>query len=422
MNQDTLPESTETTLSSNEEVKDSGYEYCSNCGVKLAGMYCHQCGQSSKSMIKFFGEVVKELLDDTIGYDSRIKHSVFPLLFKPGRITLDYIKGKRFYYVLPFRLYLITSLILILLVKAAANTDDLKFDNLVKVNGDQASSQELRDEINQELNQELGEINKALNQKKKQQQVEKDKSNSKSNEEAQVKQSIQNQPEQPFKPDETAADEENSVKNQDLDQKSNDRENADIEAKEQDDSNSLNLKWNSETKRLDGVDDLDESWFKTFLEVINPKIVKWREDPGPLVDSFFEALPYMMFLILPIFAIFLKVFYAFSKRYYIEHLVFLLHNHAFMYMVMMLEIITEYIAEKLRLLENGLASSVATGLEFLAGLLFYWMFIYVLLAMKRFYHQGWVATIFKTILLAMIYFIMIGIGFMMTLAYGAYQA
>ncbi len=404
MNQDTLPESTEVSTTSNEMQEDSGYEYCSNCGIQLAGMYCHKCGQSSKSMIKFFGEVVKELLDDTIGYDSRIKHSILPLLFKPGRITLDYIKGKRFYYVLPFRLYLITSLILILLVKAAANTDDLKFDNLVKVKGDQTASQELQDEINQELNLELGELNKALNQKKK----------SRPNEQALVQQQSNSEEQQELENDsdnQQVSDqdiEEQNIKEQDI--------------KEQDDSDSINLDWNSETLQLDGIEDIEESWFKTFLEVINPKLKNWKEDPGPLVDSFFEALPYMMFLILPIFAIFLKVFYAFSKRYYIEHLVFLLHNHAFMYMVMMLDLITEYAADKLRVLDNSFASSIATGLEFLAGLLFYWMFIYVLLAMKRFYHQGWAATIFKTILLAFIYFIMIGIGFMMTLAYGAYQA
>ena len=404
MNQDTLPESTQVSTTSNEMQEDSGYEYCSNCGVQLAGMYCHKCGQSSKSMIKFFGEVVKELLDDTIGYDSRIKHSILPLLFKPGRITLDYIKGKRFYYVLPFRLYLITSLILILLVKAAANTDDLKFDNLVKVKGDQTASQELQDEINQELNLELGELNKALNQKKK----------SRPNEQALVQQQSNSEEQQELENDsdnQQVSDqdiEEQNIKEQDI--------------KEQDDSDSINLDWNSETLQLDGIEDIEESWFKTFLEVINPKLKNWKEDPGPLIDSFFEALPYMMFLILPIFAIFLKVFYAFSKRYYIEHLVFLLHNHAFMYMVMMLDLITEYVADKLRVLDNSFASSIATGLEFLAGLLFYWMFIYVLLAMKRFYHQGWAVTIFKTMLLAFIYFIMIGIGFMMTLAYGAYQA
>jgi Protein of unknown function (DUF3667) len=409
MNQDTLPESTEVSTTSNEMQEDSGYEYCSNCGIQLAGMYCHKCGQSSKSMIKFFGEVVKELLDDTIGYDSRIKHSILPLLFKPGRITLDYIKGKRFYYVLPFRLYLITSLILILLVKAAANTDDLKFDNLVKVKGDQTASQELQDEINQELNLELGELNKALNQKKK----------SRPNEQALVQQQSNSEEQQELENDsdnQQVSDqyiEEQNIKEQDIKEQ---------DIKEQDDSDSINLDWNSETLQLDGIEDIEESWFKTFLEVINPKLKNWKEDPGPLVDSFFEALPYMMFLILPIFAIFLKVFYAFSKRYYIEHLVFLLHNHAFMYMVMMLDLITEYAADKLRVLDNSFASSIATGLEFLAGLLFYWMFIYVLLAMKRFYHQGWAATIFKTILLAFIYFIMIGIGFMMTLAYGAYQA
>ena len=414
MNQDTLPESTEVSTTSNEMQEDSGYEYCSNCGVQLAGMYCHKCGQSSKSMIKFFGEVVKELLDDTIGYDSRIKHSILPLLFKPGRITLDYIKGKRFYYVLPFRLYLITSLILILLVKAAANTDDLKFDNLVKVKGDQTASQELQDEINQELNLELGELNKTLNQKKK----------SRPNEQALVQQQSNSEEQQvPENDSDNQQDSGQNIKEQNIkEQNVKEQDVKEQDVKEQGDSDSINLDWNSETLQLDGIENIEESWFKTFLEVINPKIKNWKEDPGPLVDSFFEALPYMMFLILPIFAIFLKVFYAFSKRYYIEHLVFLLHNHAFMYMVMMLEIITEYVADKLRVLDNSFASSIATGLEFLAGLLFYWMFIYVLLAMKRFYHQGWAVTIFKTMLLAFIYFIMIGIGFMMTLAYGAYQA
>ena len=98
------------------EGSTSERDLCANCGASLGGQFCHSCGQSSKSMIKFFGEVIKELLDDTLGYDSRLKHSLLPLFFKPGRLTLDYVKGKRFHYVLPFKLYLITSVLFILLV------------------------------------------------------------------------------------------------------------------------------------------------------------------------------------------------------------------------------------------------------------------------------------------------------------------
>jgi hypothetical protein len=101
-------------------------ELCSNCGSALGGEFCHTCGQSSKSMIKFFGEVMVELLDDTLGYDSRLKNSIFLLLFRPGRITLDYIRGKRFHYVLPFKLYLITSVLFILLIKNVIDTEQLK--------------------------------------------------------------------------------------------------------------------------------------------------------------------------------------------------------------------------------------------------------------------------------------------------------
>jgi hypothetical protein len=413
MNQNTWPESVTAQASAVGEPAEQGFEYCSNCGAKLAGLYCHQCGQSSKSMIKFFGEVVKELLDDSIGYDSRIKHSIMPLLCKPGRITLDYINGKRFYYVLPFRLYLITSLILILLVKGAANTDELKFDDIVTVNGDQAASQELQQEIDQEVNNELNEINKALNQARQ---------NNKEN-------AVKKTPTPPTTDEKKQAN-GNPLDDaeQNLDVKESNQAVDDVDSLSQsesiteEDSDKLNLKWNSETKQLEGIENLEESWFKTFLVVINPKIKTLKADPQPLIDAFFEALPYMMFIILPIFAIFLKLFYAFSKRYYIEHLVFLLHNHAFIYMVMMLEIITEFFAEKLYGFDNGLASSIATGLDWFGTLLFYWMIVYVFLAMKRFYRQGWAVTIFKTLVLGLVYCIMISIGFMMTLAYGAYQA
>ena len=329
-------------------------ELCANCGAELGGQFCHTCGQSSKSMIKFFGEVIKELLDDTLGYDSRLKHSLFPLFFKPGRLTLDYIKGKRFHYVLPFKLYLITSVLFILLIKNSTDTENLKFDNVVQ----NEVSQEERKEVEEEINRAFEEVNKANA--------------------AQGKKVIdfhlgENQPKDVVKPIaepvaesviESETDEKNLTKNTESESTSDEEEsdnNFTIGSSDDD----INLNWNEDTQQLDGVEDLDDGFVKTFVSRINPKLKSWKNNLEPLVESVIETLPYMMFVILPIFAIFLKIFYAFSKRYYTEHLVFLLHNHSFIYMLMMLQIGLGFGEEKLKSIENWSAQTTAGVFAFI---------------------------------------------------------
>jgi len=400
MTHEIAPIGTADTVTSDAqpEILNNRLERCSNCGVELNGQFCHACGQSSKSVIKFFGDVIKELLDDAIGYDSRLKHSIFPLLFKPGRITLDYVKGKRFHYVLPFRLYLITSLILILLIKGVVSTEDINFDNVIV---DESSLQ-----VPKEVKTK---VNNALEQAKTQQD------NPKVDE---LIDSIIN---------------ENEIENEVIDSEINSAENTSFKTPEIKDkktyknfnitlSDGNNLKWDGDKKELTGIENLKNGLFKSFFEEVNPKLKHWLKNPEPLIDSFFEALPYMMFIILPIFALFLKLFYSFSKRYYTEHLIFLLHNHSFIYMVLMLQIIVDLIVDKLLLSESWIAQISESILSLISMLLGYWVVIYIFLAMKRFYRQGWGVTISKSLALGFIYLMMLSFGFMITIAAGAYQA
>ena len=55
-----------------------------------------------------------------------------------------------------------------------------------------------------------------------------------------------------------------------------------------------------------------------------------REQPRLLVESFLQSLPQTLFVLLPIFALLLKVFYLFKRRLYMEHLIVALHSHAFL--------------------------------------------------------------------------------------------
>ena len=379
----------------NDNAKNATGEICSNCGVILNGMYCHACGQSSKSVIKFFGDVIKELVDDAVGYDSRMKHSVFPLLFKPGRITLDYVKGKRFHYVLPFRLYLITSLVLILLVKSLVVADDINLDEVVDQSSEQVS-EEIKTEVNQAL--EIARDNQTN---------------------ATAKEIIKSA---------MIDNELTTVSDEVIEELSNEDKINLVKGTIEDKSfnvtvsEDINLKWNNEKKEFDGIDGLDEGLVKTFFVEINPKLKQWLKDPEPLIDSFFEALPYMMFIILPIFALFLKLFYAFSKRFYTEHLIFLLHNHSFIYLVLMLQVVLDFFVVKLNPMQSGLAQTASSIMSLVSTISSYWIVIYVFIAMKRFYRQGWGMTITKSFALGSIYLMMLSFGFMMTIAIGAYQA
>lgn len=93
---------------------------CRNCGEALAGQYCSHCGQREGRGDLSFGELAGELLHDVINWDSRFWRTLVPLMFRPGFLTAEYIAGRRARYVPPFRLYLIVSFVLFLVVSLLA--------------------------------------------------------------------------------------------------------------------------------------------------------------------------------------------------------------------------------------------------------------------------------------------------------------
>lgn len=86
---------------------------CNNCHNILTGNFCHYCGQPAKSRRGPLVVVCKEMLDE-FNFDSKFFHSLFTLMFKPGRLTQEFISGKRFSMLPPFRMYLVISLLFIM--------------------------------------------------------------------------------------------------------------------------------------------------------------------------------------------------------------------------------------------------------------------------------------------------------------------
>ena len=88
----------------------AGSAQCLNCGTRLQGPFCHYCGQPDRNFLRFFPVLLRELLSDLLDLDSRFTRTLKPLLFQPGRLTCDYLEGKRFRYTPPLRLYLFASI------------------------------------------------------------------------------------------------------------------------------------------------------------------------------------------------------------------------------------------------------------------------------------------------------------------------
>ncbi|MFP4002961.1 MAG: DUF3667 domain-containing protein [Alphaproteobacteria bacterium] len=84
---------------------------CMNCGAGLKGPYCHVCGQRDDDFRRPFLALGNEFIGDVFAFDSRIFRSVPPFLLAPGMLTRSFMKGKRGKYVSPLRLYFVLTLI-----------------------------------------------------------------------------------------------------------------------------------------------------------------------------------------------------------------------------------------------------------------------------------------------------------------------
>src|SRR5205085_10688078 len=63
-----------------------------------------------------------------------------------------------------------------------------------------------------------------------------------------------------------------------------------------------------------------------------------NKDPAPFVKQLYSTGRQALFVILPLFALLLKVFYIFKRRLYMEHLIVALHSHSFICMSLLVGI------------------------------------------------------------------------------------
>ena len=278
----------------------SAVEMCLNCGSVLSGQYCGNCGQRARSRLISLWELISEAFGDLFELDSRIWRTLLPLLLKPGKLTRDYLEGRRARYLPPFRTYLVLSILFFLVLffdpkKQFGILFEPEPEAATETSGRDHSASEMREEILAEL----------------------------------AKEGI-------IVPDEPSGDIETG-------------EGADEQVNDE-----YDYVWRGPKITIDGDDEPDDDcnidsednmdlpdWLARRLTKERLKIVCERisaDNGADFVSKLIDNIPAALFVLLPLMAFVLKVMYPLSKRYYVEHLLFVVHYHAYFFLMLILRI------------------------------------------------------------------------------------
>ena len=332
---------------------------CLNCGTRMRGQYCGNCGQRSRNRLISIWQLLREAFGDLLELDSRLWRTLLPLLIRPGQLTRDYLEGRRARYMPPFRTYLVLSVIFF--VVAFFNpTEELKilFDPEPEPSAEEIAALEEQEAAATVKSEEKIDI---------------------------AIQRLEELDAEGRLPDGLIAE---IVDDDD-----------DFEVSFGSDGNGFFEDCEKATISDEG--DLPEWVKKRFTDERVQEICEKNKARG--VENFGDAIvdnvPVALIVLLPLMAMVLKVLYPLSRRYFVEHLLFFVHFHAFFFLILILQIIFSRIVGLLGP-EDGAVDSIGTLILVIAS---FYIPVYLYKAMRHVYGQGHLVTIPKYLILTIAY-------------------
>lgn len=91
--------------------------HCPSCAAEATGSFCAACGETLHHHLPTAREFAHEFIGHYVALEGKLLQTMKLLLFRPGRLTVDFMHGRRLPYIAPLRLYLTLSLVMFALVK-----------------------------------------------------------------------------------------------------------------------------------------------------------------------------------------------------------------------------------------------------------------------------------------------------------------
>lgn len=392
-------------------IEDS--QSCENCHFPLNGPFCANCGQEADSKLKYFWVVIMHLLDDIFSFDSRASRTLFPLLTRPAFLTNEYFAGRRVHYVPPLRLYLFISIIFFLTLKFFIGADNNKtitvsdkqalitqVKNHIKELKTEKSTVENKEELSVEANENISKLDADIASFTT--YLDDLNSDYSLGNNKQIIKFTRELVELEFDQMKEELPEDKKAR---FDSLITSRLKAKKGKNETQDNNDISIANNEDgTLSFDFLSDEKNKKVNAFAKELTEKAEKaFNTDTGPLIEQVIGKLPQLMFILLPLFAVLLKVMFIFSKRLYMEHLTVALHSHSFIFIAILLSEVLDILNDYL----EPTYSSLANFAGVVAGGILLWIPIYLFLMQRKVYRQGYFFTLVKFTVIGTIYSVMI---------------
>jgi len=347
---------------------------CLNCGTIVQGRFCQACGQENVEPKESFWAMFTHFFNDITHFDGKFFTTLKDLLFKPGFLSAEYMKGRRMSYLNPIRMYVFTSAIFFLIFFSLRKPSDMVNFNEKSKPMTAAERQKRLKRIDQLI---AGDstykpyfLEKAL-----------------------------------------LLDTTKAVSRDDIDEVYDELNIPSVGITYRSLAEYDSVQAALPEKRRDG-------WFTRFY---NHKVYKmndkFRNDKRAaiekVVEVFLHNLPYLLFASLPFFALILKLLYIRSRKvyYYADHGIFTIHHYIFSFILLLFTVLMAKL--------NDVTGWVFWNIIVIAAIIIWPVHLYK--AMRRFYGQGRGKTFVKFILLNFFGFVSLVFLFVLFALLSAFQ-
>lgn len=343
---------------------------CLNCGHQVNERFCPHCGQENTEPKQPFHFLFTHFIEDFTHYDGEFWKTIKYLLTRPGKLTKEYLAGKRQLYVAPVKLYIFISFITFFLPSLFPGSEEEAVEHHKKEHNARKIEKE------KEKNENTVKFTDSFKQNLSKDQLKK-KFNSNGDKDVKVTEVNGN--------------------------------GIETDALGETKDGKLSVLSARSMKQYDSLQSKDKNnqAVYSFLKPFAKKIFHMQEQ-GYNKDQIFEkfketmihTLPKALFIYLPVFAFFLWVFHNKKKWWYFDHGIFTLHYFSFLLLGTLILIVFDKITD---LLPDSSLLTFLYLLIYTATVLY--MFVYFFAAHHRVYESTRTISIFKGIFLFMINFI-----------------
>lgn len=339
---------------------------CLNCGHHVEERFCPHCGQENIQPKQPFYYLFTHFIEDFTHYDGQFWKTIKYLLFRPGKLTREYLAGKRQAYVAPVKLYIFVSFITFFLPSLLVSSEEE-----TKEQDKTHASKEIEKE---KKKAQVAQFTDSLKQELSKEQLKKDRK----------------------------ADKDLKV----TEINGNDIE---IDTFGETKDGKIGVLGATNMKQFDSLyaKSINDQRVFDFMRPFAKKVFHMQEqgmNKDQIFDKFQETLvhtlPKALFVYLPIFAFFLWIFHNKKKWWFFDHGIFTLHYFSFLLLGTLILICFDWITD---FLPDFSVLNLLIILIYLASLLY--MSFYFFVAHHRVYESSRSASIFKGLFLFVINFI-----------------